>query len=674
MHTPKRPLHPGLFLAGALFVAAAFPVGCGPCSGEDEDSANDSDGAGAGNSNGHGGSGGGDCGFSCGQGGNTGALAIVPPNATINVVDGVAMPVDFNATYNGQEVQPSGWVVDLSSIATVDGTGIVAASGNLGGLVTLAAQYEGSTATAQVTVTIKKTLNPGGLTQAEIDALTNPTGGQDASIVWAYPYNGTVWPKGILAPELMWNNGGAGDKYRIHLKGEFTEFDIFTLADPPARHLLDPAVWTPLTESGQGGHVDLTVNRLVPGSPNATTVIDHDWTIANGSLRGTVYYWANNIGRVMRIQPDAGAPEDFLANAGVTDECSTCHSVSANGSTLIIGGDTVSTTFDLLTNTTTLQLASVGKPVRNWAMPAISPDGTTLIENNEANLPGPPGGSDGMWNAQTGQKLTGLGLDGVLLNMPAFAPDGSKIAYVDHSTLGLGVYAWDPATKIASNPVALVPAGNDPNLNCIAFPSVSPDGLSIVYHRGVYPGSLDTRFGPGSLYLANAVTPGADDRLRQANGDDYPFAAGDRDRNQNYEPTFAPLAAGGYSWVVFTSRRTYGNRLTGPADQTKQLWVAAIDLNAMPGTDHSHPAFRVPGQDITTLNMRGFWALEPCKQVGEPCTTGSQCCNQNCNNGICEEPDPNGCSETGNACMENADCCDAGATCINGFCSEPPPE
>src|SRR5690349_9489832 len=184
MHTPKRPLHPGLFLAGALFVAAAFPIGCGPCSGDDEeDSTGANDGAGAGNSNGHGGAGGGDCGFSCGQGGQNGALVIVPPNATIDVVDGVAMPVDFNATYNGQEVQPGGWVVDLSSIATVDGTGVVAASGNLGGLVTLSAQYEGNTATAQVTVNIKKTLNPGGLTQAEIDALTNPTGGQDGSIV-----------------------------------------------------------------------------------------------------------------------------------------------------------------------------------------------------------------------------------------------------------------------------------------------------------------------------------------------------------------------------------------------------------------------------------------------------------------------------------------------------------
>ncbi len=661
----------GTILFTTLALAATFPLTEG-CGGGETTTGTDGSGAGA-NATGSGGAGGGDCGFTCNQGGNTGQLQIVPPSATIDVIDGVASPVDFNATYNGQEVQPGGWVVDLSSVAGVDGTGIVSASGNVGGLVTLSAQYNGTTATAQVTVNIKKTLNPGGLSQAEIDLLKNPTGGQDASVVWAYPYDGTVFPKGILAPELMWNGGGAGDKYWVHLQGPFTELDVFAVADPPSRHQLDPAVWTPLTESGNGGTVDFKVNRLPSGATAATTVIDHDWTIANGSLRGTVYYWANNIGRVMRINPGAGAPEDFLAAAGVTDACSTCHSVSANGSTLILGGDVSTSTFDLLNNTPVMSTTSVGKPVRNWAMPAISPDGSTLIENNAA-LPGPPGGSDGMWDAQTGAKLTGLGLDGVFLDMPAFAPDGSRIAYVDHATHGLGVYAWDPVTKMASSPTSLVDAGGDPALNCIAFPSVSPDAKWIVYHRGSYPGSLDTRTGPGSLYLASAEQPGVEVRLRQANGDDYPFAAGDRDRNIDYEPTFAPLNAGGYAWVVFTSRRTYGNRLTDSAGNTKQLWVAAIDQNPQPGQDPSHPAFRVPGQDIATWNMRGFWALEPCKQEGEACETGSQCCNQNCDNGICENPDPNGCSQTGNACMEDSDCCDMTASCINGFCSEPPPQ
>lgn len=654
---------------------AVLTVVCLGLMGCSDDGLTGTGGSGANNTTGGSNTGGDENCFGCNSGGGVNdSLQIVPPMATIEVVDGVATPVDFNAELGGAEVQPSAWVVDLSSVATTDGTGNVTATGNLGGLVTLKATYEGKTATATVTVKLKRTVNPEGFTPEDIQVLQNPTGGQDASVVWAYPYDGTLFPKALLAPELMWNGSVAGDKYRVHLTSQYAELEVFTTAPAPsAQHQLDASVWTQLTESGTGGNVDFVVTRLPAGAPAATTVVDHDWTIANGALRGTVYYWSNNLGRVLRIQPGASEPEDFLAAAGYTNNCSTCHTVSANGSTLILGGDIAVSTFDLLSNTTTFTTTSVGKPIRNWAMPAVSPDGTIVIENN-APLAGPPGGSDGIFNAQTGEKLLGSGLDGVFLDMPAFAPDGTKLAYVDHATHDLGVYTWDHATKTASSPTMLVPAGADPAMNAIAFPSMSPDGEWIVYHRGSYPGSLDTRTGAGHLYLASATQPGVEMRLSAANGDSYPFAAGDRDRAHDYEPTFAPLEAGGYAWVVFTSRRTYGNRLTGGTTQVKQLWVAGIKRDPIPGEDPSFPAFRISGQDPLTLNMRGYWALDPCKPDGETCSSGSECCNQNCVDGVCEDPDPNGCVETGNACEQASDCCDAMADCVNGFCSEPPPQ
>jgi hypothetical protein len=119
---------------------------------------------------------------------------------------------------------------------------------------------------------------------------------------------------------------------------------------------------------------------------------------------------------------------------------------------------------------------------------------------------------------------------------------------------------------------------------------------------------------------------------------------------------------------VFTSRRTYGNRLVGTKNATKQLWVAAIEQDPVPGQEPSHPAFRVPGQD-NNQNMRGFWALDPCKQVGAGCGTGSECCNQNCVESVCKEPDPSECSQEGNHCEVAADCCDATSLCINNICS-----
>jgi hypothetical protein len=133
----------------------------------------------------------------------------------------------------------------------------------------------------------------------------------------------------------------------------------------------------------------------------------------------------------------------------------------------------------------------------------------------------------------------------------------------------------------------------------------------------------------------------------------------------------------------------YGNELTSvpwlswPPDYNttdlgqatvKKLWVAAIDLNAAPATDPSHPAFYLPAQEILAGNSRGFWVLDPCKPDGQTCSSGDQCCNGYC------EPSPDGgglvcgnvtpgCSAVSDKCTTETDCCDSTNLCVNGFCS-----
>ncbi len=661
-------------------VFAAMPIACG---GEGTSSTggtgNGTAASGAGAGSAGGGGSGGDL---IGSGGSAATLEITPPMGEIVVTNGVGNTLDFDLLSNGVSVNAK-WSVDKSSVATVDADGVVTAVGDKGGDVKVTAQYGNDAKVAQVVVKIIGETNPGGIADTEIGILKGANT-PDPSAVWLYPYDKTVFPKGIYPPELMWNGGNAGDSYYIRYKTTFVDVGIFTKVDPPSRFLLDEATWRTLTESGKGEDVQLTVARLVPGQPTAGVVVQHTWKIATSALRGVVYYWSNSAGRILRIDPGKGTPpEDFLATAGISNTCSTCHTVSADGLTLVIGGDVSTSTFNLLTNTATLSVESVGKAVRNWAMPAVSPDGKVLIENN-APLPGPPGGSDGMWNPQTGTKMLGTGLDGVMLDMPAFAPSGKEIAAVDHGGAhDLIKYAFDPALNMASGLTKLVDAGADPGLNAICFPSVSPtlvsnefaDSTWVTYHRGVYPNSLDTRFGPGYLYLASMDTAGFEIRLRGANGDDYPFPVGDRDRNQNYEPTFAPQEAGGYNWIVFTSRRTYGNRLTGDSSQVKQLWIAAVDLHPQPGVDPSHPAFWIPGQDAN-LNMRGFWAQENCIQAGLMCTNDSDCCGGVCSNGICLGIPGEECVEEGADCTIPADCCDfPQVTCLgNGTCGVDEPD
>ena len=156
-----------------------------------------------------------------------------------------------------------------------------------------------------------------------------------------------------------------------------------------------------------------------------------------------------------------------------------------------------------------------------------------------------------------------------------------------------------------------------------------------------------------------------------------------------------PVSSGGYAWVVFTSRRMYGNVATIPpfcSDPrgvdlhanmttntnitTKKLWVAAIDINAAPGSDSSHPGFYLPAQELLAGNARGFWVLDPCRADDTSCLTGDQCCNGFCQpNGldgalVCSTRRPDYvCSGIQELCTTAADCCDAAALCINQFCA-----
>jgi hypothetical protein len=161
------------------------------------------------------------------------------------------------------------------------------------------------------------------------------------------------------------------------------------------------------------------------------------------------------------------------------------------------------------------------------------------------------------------------------------------------------------------------------------------------------------------------------------------------DAQLNYEASVSPIAAGGYAWVVFTSRRQYGNvATTAPwrsdprnypwQDEvtTKKLWVAAIDLNAKPGTDPSHPAFYLPAQELYAGNSRGFWSFDPCRMDGASCETGDQCCGGFCqaqaDGALACGSDRPSCAGIYERCATSADCCEVGGgrvACINSVCS-----
>jgi hypothetical protein len=257
--------------------------------------------------------------------------------------------------------------------------------------------------------------------------------------------------------------------------------------------------------------------------------------------------------------------------------------------------------------------------------------------------------------------------------MPAFSPDGKELAFMHYEQslgTGLSVMDFDQSTHTFSNLRVVV---SDPSVT-FGWPSFLPDGKQFIYQVGDRDDYATWRGGSGELLIADVAAKQAT-HLKAMSGGVY----------LNYEPTVLPVAAGGYYWVVFTSRRIYGNIITDP-DETdsirKKLWVAAIDIGTAPNVDPSHPAFYLEGQELASGNLRGFWALEPCRQTGTTCQSGSDCCSGFCRQVdgdggptfSCVEPPPS-CSQEDEKCKTADDCCDKplGYDCINGRCARPTP-
>jgi hypothetical protein len=233
---------------------------------------------------------------------------------------------------------------------------------------------------------------------------------------------------------------------------------------------------------------------------------------------------------------------------------------------------------------------------------------------------------------------------------------------------------------------------------------VVPDNGGVIFQAG---NKFDTETGSAAeLRLVTLEANPVDNLLSTLNALNGRDAAGNpilpggvaEDINKNYEATLLPIPVGGYYWVMFTSRRTYGHTLApggtvaNTADEfvensaRKKLWVAAIDLDyadkIAAGVDPSHPALYLPGQELSAGNMRAYAALEPCRDLGSSCESGADCCDGFCRpvdvddegNPILACVEPEGCSNVEESCEVDADCCEVaeGATCIGGYCAYGP--
>lgn len=791
MASLSRTWHLGFTLAMAA-TGAVVQAACGG-GGDNNSAASATGSAGAGGS----GEGGANAGGSSGLGGafvsanSAGgamqAFEVQPSDAqTITVGIGQSAPtVTYTATLNGQPIN-AGWGVDRGDLGTVapgpSDTTVFTPSGTTGGIVNVVAGLNGQTLQRPIMVQLSGSQNgfdpanpavqkqvantapeltagggiggvggdglgPGIMDMSVLTALNNPSSnGMAEGLTLLYPYDKTVWPRGLLAPLLMWRYSiGDADGIKIELKTTTSSFSwtgtfarpaiLAQTGKPFVRHPIPQDIWEMATNTA-GGADKLTVSLTVAKNGQAYGPITQTWTVAPARLSGTIYYnsygtqLAKNYagalggdgkfgGAVLSIRVGDTGPALTAGGNGDSTQCRVCHSVAANGSRLISQqgqNDSLSSLYELSPN------GSVEVPLAIGASyPGMYHDGSMALSPSAQLLPLPDNSAP----------LPTTGLTSVATNLgtPAFSPDGTRVTFnpmagpgVQNPKQKLLVMSFDAATKVFSNATEIVDFTGQPAEERPGWPAFFPDGKSVVFNHqskagvdGNNLGDLRTRKG-AKARLAWASASGGQPvtALDQLNGATYlpkldqPVAMsclGDGfqvgnidvdhadDVNLNYEPTVNPIASGGYAWVVFTSRRMYGSVATIPpfcSDPRgvdlvqnitpKKLWVAAIDLNAQPGVDASHPAFYLPGQELLAGNSRGFWVLDPCRPTGKPCESGDQCCDGYCQpvgeGGalVCSNTPPDSqCSKPQEKCMTAADCCDPGNICLNGFCTPPTP-
>jgi hypothetical protein len=298
------------FVLCAVMSAAALAAGCGGSGGNNGDDAGLDDG------------GGGD-GFDPLNPNNKQitSLTVDPPMASLTIVNDQVVTQPFNAIVhypdNSMETVTgnSAWSATNPQVGKIDGAGIYTPSTDVGGVITINAAYKNFKGTAQLTVKLKYTRNPANLGPNEQNALKNAST-PDAKVVWAYPYDKTVFPRGLGAPPLEWNGGAAPDVYYVHVESPTYELETFDKVPPPSRFAFPDVDWRKFVDSTSGA-AKLTVARW--DGQAATVVAAHGWTIAPQSMRGTIYYWANNLGRVMRIKPGATVLDDFANKSSLNN-------------------------------------------------------------------------------------------------------------------------------------------------------------------------------------------------------------------------------------------------------------------------------------------------------------------------------------------------------------------
>lgn len=552
------------------------------------------------------------------------ALRLAPADPRLEADLGVPAALDLelyasNAAGQEQRIELGAiWRADDDRIGGfLDETrGRFTANADRAGPARVTAHYAGLTAETTVRVMLRATQTAPGAPSDAATRFGGPTGQDPARVpAVAYPETQVVIPKNLLPMQVQWDAPADLDLFAVDLKSTQLNATIYTVDRSAA---LDATPWARLLESTAGAQFEIVVRGVSSTDPTVQTSAPTTVRVADGLMRGTIYYWALNIGRILRIQPGASVAEDFFTpppNPSDNSTCTGCHTLSRDGRKMA---------FEYWGGWQWHGVVDVVSPMPPTIAPNVFQANFSAFDPTGDRLAGIFNGALTIFDARSGQGLETVAATSPA-SMPAWSPDGSVVAYaggvtgqpfsdVDFFQSDLVVIRDFNGARTA--PEILVPSDGQAN----TYPSFSPDGRTIAFSRGPYSRSHTSYdagnpsgLSPSDLYLVpiDRSTP------------PVPLARASRG-GQALLPAYSPFESGGHTWVAFFSRREYGHLTRGT--NRRQIWVTAIDSSAPAGSDGSQPAFWLPGQDSGTENMSAYWAPDPCHLAGETCTLDEDCC------------------------------------------------
>jgi hypothetical protein len=316
---------------------------------------------------------------------------VVPASQTITVtaisptLTTTPANINFDATcgVGGAALSPS-WTLSNYQTGTIDTNGILTVYSPVATTETVTATSgtNTGTGTANVVVAVPEVQTgvaasvPGTINTDNVLQATVPlTEGVDPNLKILYPYANTVFPVGLAAPTVQWDNKNSPVTYvKVSLRypagsGPYTfNWSIVLNGEPNGAVVTKPYTstpaytipqyaWSGFDQSAAGGTGEIAVQR-VSGSAIVYQEQKISVKFASGTLKGTAYYvqYLRNVGlasytisntctvgngthvngqgsQVYSVNPgSAGTPSDpFNGNAG----CPVCHSLSGNGKTFI---------------------------------------------------------------------------------------------------------------------------------------------------------------------------------------------------------------------------------------------------------------------------------------------------------------------------------------------------